>query len=130
MHKGVFVVLVNCTDASREEEFNRWYTHTHLPDLSKTKGLVRARRFRRLRSDKGESSGYMTLYEFDSDNLSDSMKDFMRLVGETFASGRHIDCFDVVGLHLFEEIDPKSLEPLREVNYPKQVPGAQPTPEW
>ena len=130
MPRGVFIVQVNCTDAAREEEFNRWYTHTHLPDLSKTKGMIRARRFKHVRSDSGESSRYLTLYELDSDDLDESMKDFMRIVSEVFATGRHIDCFNVTGLYLFEEIDPDSLKPLEEVNYPKQVPGSEPTPEW
>ena len=40
-----FHVFSNCTDSSREEEFNRWYTHIHLPDLSSAKGLVSAKRY-------------------------------------------------------------------------------------
>ena len=130
MSKATFVVFTNCTDASREEEFNRWYTHTHLPDLSKARGLVKSRRFRHLRSDVGEPSQYMAVYEIDSDDIDNTPKDFMGLVAETFAKGRHIDCFEVRGLHLFEEIDPNSLEKLDEVNYPKQVPPSQPTPGW
>ena len=68
MPKGVFVVYSNCTEASRDEEFNRWYTHTHLPDLSKTKGLVKVRRFRNLRSFQGPSQ-YLTIYEFEGRTL-------------------------------------------------------------
>jgi|WetSurMetagenome_2_1015567.scaffolds.fasta_scaffold606343_2 hypothetical protein len=130
MKKGIFMVMVNCTDPSREEEFNRWYTHTHLPDLSRTKGMVKARRFKHLRSGRGEPAKYVTIYEFEAENLDDSMKDFMKYVEEAHATGRHIDCLDVKGVHLYEEIDPESLKPLAKVNYPKERPDSLPTPEW
>lgn len=120
MPRGVFVVYSNCTEASRDEEFNRWYTHTHLPDLSNTKGLVRARRFRNLRGLQGPSQ-YLAIYEFESDDLEDSVRELSNTAVEAFAKGRHIDCFGVAGMHLFEEIDPDSLEPLGDVDYPKEM---------
>ena len=119
MPKGVFLVYSNCTEASRDEEFNRWYTHTHLPDLSKTKGLVRVRRFRNLRGLQG-SSQYLAIYEFEGDDIEDSVRELSNTAVETFTKGRHIDCFGVGGMHLFEEIDPDSLEPLADVDYPKE----------
>jgi hypothetical protein len=120
MPKGVFLVYSNCTEASRDEEFNRWYTHTHLPDLSNAKGLARARRFRNLRGLQGPSQ-YLAIYEFESDDLEDSVRVLSTTAVETFAKGRHIDCFGVAGMHLFEEIDPDSLEPLGDVDYSKEL---------
>ncbi len=73
MPKGVFLVLTNCTDPNREEEFNRWYSHTHLPDLSKAKGLVQARRFVNLLPEMGPAK-YLAIYEFDSDDIKESIK--------------------------------------------------------
>ena len=32
MPKGIFLAYTNCVERQRDEEFNRWYTHTHLPD--------------------------------------------------------------------------------------------------
>ena len=120
MPRGLFLVYSNCTEASRDEEFNRWYTHTHLPDLSTTKGLVKARRFRNLRGLQGPSQ-YLAIYEFESDDLEASVKELSRTAFECFPKGRHIDCFGVAGMHLFEEIDPDSLEPLGDVDYPKEL---------
>ena len=92
--------------------------------------MVKARRFKHLRSQRGEPSKYVTIYEFETENLDDSMKDFMKYVDEAHATGRHIDCLDVKGLHLYEEIDPKSLKPLAKVKYPKKRSDSLPNPEW
>lgn len=120
MPKGIFIVYSNCTEASRDVEFNQWYTHTHLPDLSNAKGLLKARRFRNLRPLQGPSQ-YLAVYEFESDDLEASAADLSRLAVEAFPRGRHIDCFGVAGMHLFEEIQPDSVEPLAEVDYPKEM---------
>jgi len=120
MPKGVFLVYSNCTEASRDEEFNRWYTHIHLPDLSETKGIVRARRFRNLRPLQGPSQ-YLAIYEFESDDLEKSVEELSSIAIAAFGKGRHIDCFGVAGMHLFEEIDPDSLDSLGDVHYPKEM---------
>jgi len=118
MPKGLFLVFSNCTEKSRDEEFNRWYTHTHLPDLSQAKGLIHARRFRNLRPLQGPSQ-YLAIYEFESDDLEASVEELSRLAVESFPKGRHIDCFGVAGMQLFEEIPPETIEPLAEADYPK-----------
>ena len=120
MPKGIFIAYSNCTEASRDEEFNRWYAHTHFPDLSEAKGLVKARRFRNLRPLHGPSQ-YLAIYEFESDDLEASAADLSRIAMESFPKGRHIDCFGVAGMHLFEEITPDSLEPLGDVAYPTDM---------
>jgi hypothetical protein len=119
MPRGIFIVYSSCTEASRDEEFNQWYTHTHLPDLSEAKGLVKATRYRNLRPLQGPSQ-YLAIYEFESDDLETSVADLSRLAVEAFPKGRHIDCFGVSGMHLFEEIDPDSLEPLGKADYSKE----------
>jgi len=122
MKKGVWLVYTDCSDASREDEFNRWYSHTHLPDLAAAKGLVRVRRFRTLRPPH-EPSRYLALYEFESDDLEDSVTDLSRIALDLFPQGRHIDCFEIAGLQLYEEIDSSSLEPLETVDYPRELPS-------
>jgi hypothetical protein len=126
MARGVYLAFTYCTDPAREEEFNRWYTHTHLPDLSRAKGFVRARRFETVGTPASPTK-YLTIYEFESDDLKESARDLVRLARNAFAEGRHIDCLalgDVpTPLLLFGEIDPASLEPLAEVNYPTTPPA-------
>ena len=66
-----FLVFSNCTDPAREEEFNRWYTHIHVPDLSSAKGLVSARRYVNLEPDA--KAKYLAVYEFETENIDESM---------------------------------------------------------
>jgi hypothetical protein len=123
--RGIYLVFTNCTDPEREEEFNRWYTHTHLPDLSAARGFVTARRFENPNS-KPDEAKYLAAYEFDSDDLGESIKDLLRLAMRAFAEGRHIDCIRGApagaGAPLLQEIDPSTLEPLERLDYPREVP--------
>ena len=31
---GLLLAITNCTDPSKEEEFNAWYNHMHVPDVT------------------------------------------------------------------------------------------------
>jgi hypothetical protein len=31
---GLLLALTNCADPSKEEEFNAWYNHIHVPDVT------------------------------------------------------------------------------------------------
>jgi hypothetical protein len=68
MAKFTFLVLTNAV-AGREEEFNRWYTEQHVPDVLRVPGIVSARRFKRTaqqRSAAQQPWQYMALYECDA----------------------------------------------------------------
>ncbi len=128
MPTATYLVFTNCTDPARDEEFNRWYTHTHVPDLSHARGFVGARRF--VKPDAGPSEArYLCQYEFDSDDPGQSIRDLLRLAMRAFEVGRHIDCIQGApppGLATspFIEIDPSSLDPLETLDYPTSVPAA------
>jgi hypothetical protein len=126
MPRATYLVYTNCTDPAREEEFNRWYSHVHLPDLSSARGLVGARRFINPRARPGEAR-YVCQYEFDTDDPEASLRDLLRLSLESFARGRHIDCVEGAppgepALTPLIEIDPATLKPLGSVDYPRQIP--------
>lgn len=137
MPRGVFVTAHECTAPQREEEFNRWFTHTFVPDISKAKGFVRARRYRGA-ADGGftPSSGvnppqqYLTVYEFDSSDLKESVKDVARLSLKAYEAGRHIDCIRTFTKGEgprggdWIEIDPSEHQPLPKVDYSRVVPAA------
>lgn len=126
MARHSFFVFSNCTDPAREEEFNRWYTHTHLPDLSHAKGFVTARRYVNL--DPGAKTRYLALYEFDTDDMAASLESIYRLAAESWPKRRHIDCIapgPCTAVAAFREIDPSSLRPLEpweHANYPTEMP--------
>ena len=124
MVKFCLNVFTNCTDPTRELEFNRWYTHTHLPDLSKTKGFVTARRFTNPASD-ALSAKFYAQYEFDTNDPPATIIDFLDQALAAYASGRHIDCIEDSSAGsgvLWIAIEPDNLEPLDEssMNYPKE----------
>ena len=123
MPRGIYFVFSECTDPDREEEFNRWYSHTHLPDLSKATGFVRSRRFVNLSPD-GPAANYLALYEFESDDIPASIAEHREFGMRTIPDGRHIDCMRAVLSGAFEEIDPAQYEPLEVVDYPATRPSS------
>jgi hypothetical protein len=117
MARGISLVYTNCTDPARHEEFNRWYSHTHLNDLKAAPGLVRARRFVNPSPGPGAAQ-YLAIYEFDSGDLAASRAALTRLAGEAGAKGRNIDCLEIAARHVYSEMDPGRYPPLGAVDYP------------
>ena len=37
--RGILLAITNCNDPSKEEEFNYWYNHIHLPDFDGIRGI-------------------------------------------------------------------------------------------
>ncbi len=117
------VLFSRCTDPARELEFNRWYSHTHLPDLSRAPGFISARRFSNALPSPG-AAPYMAVYELEARDANVVLRDLSRLALEAFDRGRHIDCIEGMpagpaptgGQWL--EIDPSSLTPLAVHGYP------------
>ena len=70
--RWVNLVETNCGDASREQEFNDWYTNTHLPDVLETPGFMAATRYemKEFRDGRGK---YFTLYEIETDDIDKTM---------------------------------------------------------
>jgi len=64
MAEFTYLVLTNPVPG-REEEFNRWYTEQHVPDVLRIPGVVSAQRFRRTEQQRGNGVQpwqYMALY--------------------------------------------------------------------
>ena len=120
----------NCTEPAREHEFNCWYSHTHLPDLSAAPGFVGARRFVNALPNRG-SARYMAVYEFEAESAEAVLRNLTVLALEAFDAGRHIDCIEGVPAgntplgSQWREIDPASLEPLPALNYPPASPAVR-----
>ncbi len=109
------MVFSNCTDPSREEEFNRWYTHIHLPDLSSAKGLVSSKRY--VDPEPGSKAKYLAVYEFETDDIDESVQSLYELAGAAWAT-RHVDFIEgAPSISLptvsYQEIDPNLSNRLR-----------------
>ncbi|MBI4338519.1 MAG: hypothetical protein HY680_01045 [Chloroflexi bacterium] len=77
MGKAILLVVTNCTDPSKEKEFNDWYTYMHGEDVLKTPGFKLLRRYKGSaipampgREAPGE---YVAVWEIESDNLAETM---------------------------------------------------------
>lgn len=126
MPKGMYVVFTTCKDPSRQLEYNRWYSRTHIGDLTKARGSTGATRYVNVQPAPGQGQ-YLVLYTFDHPDLLGCVGDLSRLAGQTYAEGRHIDCLEAVGLHLFKELKPEEYAPLKDVSYPAQKSPITPT---
>jgi len=65
MGHNIALIVANEPGPGREDEYNQWYTGTHIPMMFKFKGLKKVGRYHRLGDDE-ESSQYLAVYEFDS----------------------------------------------------------------
>ncbi len=72
MPKGIIVVQSRPSDPAREDEYNEWYSHTHLPEIRVVPGFVAARRYK---VHNGTGHSYLAIYEIDADDLTDPMKE-------------------------------------------------------
>lgn len=96
--KGYLLVLTNCTDPAREQEFNDWYTNVHIPDVLETPGIIRGTRFQ-LASAPREGqprAQYLALYELGTDDLETVQKNLAENLANKRAQGRGIDCLQSV----------------------------------
>jgi len=86
----------------RDEEFNRWYTGTHLPDMLKIEGFILGQRFRILRIQPALSSPsweYAAIYSIETDDIKGVMKSLNSRLGTQDLPMS--DCIDIQNLHGF-----------------------------
>lgn len=105
MGKYMLVVGLNCSDPSKEDEFNEWYNYTHFPDVLETQGFVRATRWQH--TSPGEKDAkFLALYEIESDDVQATMKALDETIAAKRAEGRMSDlgAMVIMGVysHLYE----------------------------
>jgi hypothetical protein len=80
MPRAVLVVQTRPSDPSREDDFNRWYDETHIPEVLAIPGIVGARRYRLSETQQvngDRSYPYLAVYDLDADDL-DTVVDELR----------------------------------------------------
>ena len=79
MPKGIMVVQTNPIDPSREDEYNDWYSNTHIPEVCAVPGFVGARRYKVHEVAAGDGNGsthaYLSIYEIEADDLTAPMQE-------------------------------------------------------
>jgi hypothetical protein len=77
--KGVLIVESVPSTPDRVDEYNRWYTEVHIPEVCSLPGFVGATRYEPVDAD----APYVALYELDLDDLASAMT----LLGEAVGRG-------------------------------------------
>jgi hypothetical protein len=87
--KGIMVVESGPAEG-REDEYNDWYTNTHIPEiLTKVPGFTSATRYRVAHPDQpGSKARYLAIYELEADDLSGPPAELRKLsqAGQTTSS--------------------------------------------
>ena len=93
MARHTMLVLVNAKEG-RDEEFNRWYEDVHLTDILAVPGFIAARRFEAadVQMTGVPKHRYMTLYEIETDDIAQAIKDLGAAAGS-------MDLSDAMDMH-------------------------------
>ena len=99
------LVLTNCTDPARLEEFDRWYTDVHVPDVVETDGIVRGTRYRLTTPPREGQAQFLAVYELaageDPNEVGRRLREHM--AGKR-AEGRIMDCLEAVVTGTYEQV--------------------------
>lgn len=89
MARGILLVFSNPSSSDREEEFNAWYSGTHLPEFLRLPSVTAARRFRlsesQMRMPPGTPLGgreYLAAYEVETDDFGALCEEIMSTASE------------------------------------------------
>ena len=93
--RGILMVMLNCKDPAREEEFNRWYSDVHIPDIPDTGLFHTAYRYESLDRQVTKRK-YLTLYETDSSDAGKSGDELAKLRANWEQRGRLFDAAELV----------------------------------
>ncbi len=84
--KGILLVLSNCKEASKEVEFNRWYSEEHLPAFLETKLYHAATRYEAAAPKPGQAK-YVAIYETESEDAGKTLSEAFRVMNLRRAKG-------------------------------------------
>jgi hypothetical protein len=68
MTKYLLINEMNCTDPTKEKEFNDWLNTVHLPDIMETKEYRRVTRYELVQGAEGKGK-YITVSEIETDDF-------------------------------------------------------------
>jgi len=69
MARYVFLAMADCSDPSREDEFNKWWTEIHLPDVLSTPGAIWGARYENTDPEGNKRPKYLEVCEFETDDI-------------------------------------------------------------
>lgn len=103
MEKWLLVAESNCTDPSREKEFDQWYDNVHVPDTLETPGFIRATRYEA--SNQAEGRGrFLALYEVETEDIGQTMASLGENVTEKWQQGRMSELIELISTVFYRQI--------------------------
>ncbi len=103
---GVRLVLTNCTDPSREGEFNRWYDRVHLPDILGAGVATEGLRYQNADSQPGEAA-YLAIYEIEREDLDSADQEFASVAQRLTRQGRMHPTLEIVRRAMWRRTGPE-----------------------
>ncbi len=97
------LVLTNCTEPSREREFNRWYDQVHVPDLLEAGVARHGLRYQNAEPQLGEAK-YLAIYEIDREDLDRVDQEFARIAARLAERGRMHPTLEIVNREMWRRI--------------------------
>jgi len=92
MAKYLFLALADCSDPSREDEFNKWYDEFHVPDVLSTPGVIQGARYVNTDPEGNKRPKYLAVYEIETDDINKFDKELTDIIMKARAAGRGTDC--------------------------------------
>ena len=92
---GLMLGITNCNDPSKEDEFNYWHKHIHLPDVTAPGVFRHAIRFVNTNPKPGEGK-YLATYETDHSDPGKAADELLKLRANWEHRGRLLGATDLV----------------------------------
>jgi hypothetical protein len=92
MAKYLFLAMADCSDPSREGEFNKWWDEIHLPDVLSAPGVIQGARYMNTDPEGNKRPKYLAVYEFETDDIDKFDKELNEVLMKARKAGRGTDC--------------------------------------
>lgn len=112
MERWLLVAVTDCSDPSREEEFNQYYDTVHAPDVLETPGILRATRFA-APSPTGGKGRYLALYDVETDDIDQTEAKFGEIITKKWEQGRMSELLTIHSVAFYRQLGP-SIQPTSE----------------
>ena len=105
MERWLLVAETDCSDPSREDEFNHWYDTIHAPDVLETPGILRATRF--VTSSPAEGRGkYLALYDIETSDMDQTIATFAEIITRKWEQGRMSEVLVAISATFYQQMAP------------------------
>ena len=103
MERWLLVAASNCSDPSREKEFNQWYDEVHVPDALETEGFISGTRYETDSPEEGIGK-FLALYEIETDDIEQTKAAMVTDMVRKAEQGRMNELFNAVSAVFYRRI--------------------------